>query len=357
MPISDTQHASPTSAAGNNAIDLTRLEPWLETNIEGFSGPVALEKFAGGQSNPTYRLEAASGVYVLRRKPFGPTLPSAHAVDREYRLISALHPIGFPVARAYALCIDPKVIGSIFYVMAFADGRSFWDGKLPDQSPKERRAIYQAMIGTLARLHMIDPAEVGLGDYGRPGNYFERQVSRWTAQYRAAQTDDVPEVEKLIAWLPATTPAQTRTSIIHGDYRIDNIIFAADAPKVSAVLDWELSTLGDPLADFAYLAMNWAMPAGDRGSGLLGVDFAATGIPSLEEATALYCDLTGREGVPELDWYFAYSLFRLLGIVQGIKKRFLDGNASSAQAERAGSRVAPLAAQAWDFAKRAGARA
>ncbi len=336
-------------------LDLDRLTSWLVANVAGFAGPATLEKFPGGQSNPTYRIGAASGIYVMRRQPFGRLLPSAHAVDREYRLISALHPLGFPVPRPYALCLDPEVIGSAFYVMEFAAGQVFWDGQLSGHAPAERRAIYEAMIRTLAELHRIDPGRAGLGDYGRPGNYFARQISRWTTQYRAAQTDDLPEVERLIAWLPTTVPEQTRSSIIHGDYRIDNLMFAADRPAVSAVLDWELSTLGDPLSDFAYLALNWVMPAGERGAGLLGVDFAATGIPTLEEMTVLYCGLTGRDGVPDLNWYFAYGLFRLLGIVQGIRKRFLDGNASSAAAEAAGARVPMLGTQAWLFAERAGA--
>ncbi len=339
-----------------DGIDLVQLECWLVDHVAGFQPPFAIEKFPGGQSNPTYRIDAANGRYVLRRKPFGPTLPSAHAVDREYRLIAALHPTGFPVARPDALCEDADVIGAPFYVMEMVEGRTFWEGAMPEQAPEERGAVYRSMIATLAQLHNIDPASVGLGDYGAPGNYFERQVARWTKQYRAAQTDDVPEVEKLIAWLPATLPPQERVSIIHGDYRIDNIIFAPDRSAVSAVLDWELSTLGDPLADFAYLAMNWAMPAGDHPATLGGLDLPALGIPSLDEVTALYCEATGRDGVPDLNWYFAYNLFRLVGIVQGIKKRFLEGSASSARAEEAGSRVPMLATQAWEFARRAGAK-
>jgi aminoglycoside phosphotransferase (APT) family kinase protein len=356
MAGADAANTTPHPASGED-LDLGALEPWLSAHVDGFRAPLRLEKFAGGQSNPTYRIDAESGSYVLRRKPFGAILPSAHAVDREYRLISALHPTGFPVARPYALCQDPGVIGADFYVMEFAEGRTFWDGKLPDQSPDQRRATYQAMIRTLAEFHAIDPQQVGLGDYGRPGNYFARQVSRWTTQYRAAKTDDIPEVDRLIEWLPTTVPEQTRASIIHGDYRIDNIIFDPTAPRIRAVLDWELSTLGDPLADFTYLALNWVIPAAERGASLKGIDFEASGIPTLEEATSLYCELTGRDGLPELDWFFAYNLFRLLGIVQGIKKRFLDGNASSAEAEQAGSRVPQLAQQAWAFAQRAGAQA
>ena len=338
-------------------IDIARLEPWLAAHVAGFAGPVSADKFPGGQSNPTYRLTAPSGAYVLRRKPFGRVLPSAHAVDREYRLIAALHPTGFPVARPYALCEDDGVIGSAFYVMEMVVGRTFWDGSLPDVSAADRRTIYEAMIDRLADLHAIDPEAVGLGDYGPPGNYFERQVRRWTKQYRAAQTDDLPEVEKLIAWLPATLPRQDRVSIIHGDYRIDNLIYSPGASSVSAVLDWELSTLGDPLADFAYVAMNWAMPSGEHNASIGGLDLDALGIPTLDDTTQRYCARTGRDGVPDLDWYFAYNLFRLLGIVQGIKRRALDGNASSARATEMAKRVPMLAAAAWGFARKAGAPA
>ena len=324
--------------------------------IPDVSGPVSLSKFPGGQSNPTYRVEAGNGTYVLRRKPFGPLLPSAHAVDREYRLISALHPAGFPVARPFALCEDDSVIGSMFYIMEHVEGRSLADGSLPGETPQTRSAMYRALVETLAQLHNFDPEAIGLGDYGRPGNYFVRQVGRWTKQYRAAQTDDVPEVEKLIAYLPDTVPEQTRTSVIHGDYRIDNAMFAPDGPQILAVLDWELSTLGDPLADFTYLARQWGRPAESGSAGLLGVDFEASGIPDLDEVVGLYCELTGRTGVPELNWYFAYNLFRLVGIVQGIKKRIIDGNASSDKAEATVARLVPLAQAAWDFARKAGAR-
>lgn len=328
-------------------LDGAALARWL-------GEPVArIEKFPGGQSNPTYRIETARGPRVLRRKPFGTLLPSAHAIEREYRLIAALHPTDVPVARPIALCEDPAVIGAAFYLMELVEGRTFWNGALPECEPAERGAIYRAMIETLARLHAVDPASVGLGDYGAPGNYFARQVGRWTKQYRAAQTDEIPEVERLIEWLPATLPQQDRTSIIHGDYRLDNLIYAPDRPDILAAIDWELSTLGDPLADFAYLAMNWAMPHGERGAQLGGLDLPALGIPTLEQATALYCELTGRTAVPDLNWFFAYNLFRLVGIIQGIKRRALDGNASSANAAAAAARIVPLAQQAWAFAERA----
>ncbi|WP_294332727.1 phosphotransferase family protein [uncultured Sphingomonas sp.] len=335
-------------------LDEIRLAAWGAANVPGFAGPLTVAKFPGGQSNPTYRVDSRSGSYVLRRKPFGTILPSAHAVEREYRLIAALHPAGFPVARPYALCEDRQVIGAPFYLMEMVEGRTLWDGSLPGMSPPERTAIYHAIVDTLAALHRIDPETVGLGDYGKPGNYFARQVERWTRQYRASQTDDLPEMERLIEFLPRTVPPQTRTSIVHGDYRIDNMIFAADRPEVLAVLDWELSTLGDPLADFSYFLMNWVTEPEGR-SGVKGLAGPATGIPTIEEMVARYCAATGSDGVPDLDWYFAYNLFRLTGIVQGIKKRMIDGNASSAQAAATVERLPGLASAAWHFAQRAGA--
>jgi len=347
--------SGPTPAAmASTDIDTGSLVEWMRDHVAGFEGPAAVTRLPGGQSNPTYRVEAASGRYAVRRKPFGPLLASAHAVDREYRLISGLHPTGFPVPAPFALCADDSVIGAMFYVMEFKTGRNFANGQLPGMAPEQRRAIYNEMIDQLAALHGIDPSAVGLGDYGKPGNYFGRQVDRWTRQYRASQTDDLAVVEKLIDYLSRTVPEQTRTSIIHGDYRIDNMIYAPDRPSVIAVIDWELSTLGDPLADFAYLAMQWTMPAG-LGAGLAGVDLKTAGIPTLEEAVARYCRLTDRDGLPDLEWYFAYNLFRLMGIVQGIKKRIIDGNASSPDAAAAAARVVPLAEAAWAHALAAGA--
>lgn len=337
-------------------LDEAALTAWMTNNVEGFEGPIQLTKFKGGQSNPTYRIDTPGKSYVLRRKPFGTLLPSAHAVDREYRLIAALHPTGFPVAKPYGLCADESVIGSIFYVMALADGRNLWDGALPGIAPEERRGIYNAMIDTLAALHSIDHEAVGLGDYGKPGNYFERQVGRWTKQYRASETEHMPEMEHLIDWLPQTLPTQDRVSIVHGDYRIDNMIFAPAEPRVIAVLDWELSTLGDPLADFSYLLMNWVTAPEGR-SGIAGLDLLALGIPTLDEAVERYCAATGRTGVPDLNWYFSYNLFRLAGIVQGIRKRILDGTASSAQAEATAARMPSLVQASWAFAQKAGASA
>jgi aminoglycoside phosphotransferase (APT) family kinase protein len=334
-------------------IDEVALGRWLEANVEGFQRPFQLTKFPSGQSNPTYRIRAASGDYVMRRKPFGKLLPSAHAVDREYRLLSALHPLDFPVPEPLALCDEPEVIGAIFYVMEMAKGRPYADGSLPDFDPATRRRMYEQLVETLADLHTIDPETAGLGDFGKPGNYFERQVMRWTRQYRDSETDYVPEMERLIAFLPSTLPEQSRTSIVHGDYRIDNVVYDGDG-TLTAVLDWELATLGDPLADFSYLAMQWAMPA-DGAAGLAGLDLEALGIPGLDEIVELY---SARSGVPvaaKLDWYFAYNLFRLAGIVQGIKKRVIDGTASHAQAAEMAKRVPMLAEAAWNFAVRAGA--
>ena len=337
----------------DSLIDEASLGAWLEANVEGFSGPYTLTKFPSGQSNPTYKISATSGEYVLRRKPFGQLLPSAHAVDREYRLLSALYPLEFPVPEPLALCDDPDVIGAIFYVMELAKGRPYADGALPDFDPATRHRMYAQLVDTLADLHTIDPVAADLGDFGKPGNYFERQVMRWTRQYRDSETDYIPEMERLIAFLPETLPEQSRTAIVHGDYRIDNVVFDGDG-TLTAVLDWELATLGDPLADFSYLAMQWVMPA-DGGAGLAGLDLPTLGIPTLDEVVKRYSERSGVPVVNKLDWYFAYNLFRLAGIVQGIKKRVLDGTASHAQAAEMAKRVPMLASAAWNFAQRCGA--
>ena len=342
------------------ALDEPRLLAWMVRNVEGFEGPLTVRQFRGGQSNPTYRLSTPMADYVLRRKPPGVLLPSAHAVDREFRVISALELIGFPVARPYALCTDEAVIGSMFYVMAEVKGRIFWNGALPGLEPAERRALYMAQLRTLAELHNTDPAAIGLDDYGRPGGYFARQIARWSRQYRASETVSIPEMDRLIDWLPGTAPADDRTAIVHGDFRIDNMIFDPAKAEVRAVLDWELSTLGDPLADFSYLLVNWVAPegagAGDASFGHL--DAAALGIPGVEEYADAYCRLTGRAGLPDLDWFFAYNLFRLAAIFQGIAGRVRDGTAASDNAVLYGDRAATAGRAAWDFARRsqAGAR-
>jgi aminoglycoside phosphotransferase (APT) family kinase protein len=334
-------------------IDTTALAAWLQALRPDLSGPVSTTKFPGGQSNPTYKLNVGRDQLVLRRQPSGKLLPSAHAVDREYRLMTALHPTGFPVPKPIALCMEASPIQTSFMVMQFVDGRIFWDGALPSQSPTERRQLYNAMVDTLARLHNIRPSAVGLEDYGRPGNYVERQVRRWTKQYRASQTDELHNVEMLIDYLAAGTPSQTDSRIIHGDYRMDNLVFDPGGPHVAAVLDWELSTLGDPVADFAYLAMHWVMPLDGR-CGLHGLNLEAAGIPTLEEIVARYSAATGRASLPDLRWYFAYNLFRLVAILQGVKRRMVDGNASNAAAEVSVRRIAPLAALAWEQAQLAG---
>lgn len=335
-------------------INEAALALWMRDAVASDIELKAVEKFSGGQSNPTYRIRSTGGSYVLRRKPFGNLLPSAHAVEREFRFISAIHPTGFPVPCPVALCEDETVIGSVFYLMEMVEGRTFWDGTLPEVPRTQRRGCYAAMIDTAAALHSIDHKAVGLGDFERPGNYIQRQVERWTKQYRAAQTDDIPEVEKLIDWLPRTLPEQTGVSIIHGDYRLDNLIYADDAPQVRAVLDWELATIGDPLADFAYLAMCWVLPRDGR-AGLAGVDLIEAGIPTLEDIIGRYCEVTGRGTLPDLNWYFAYNLFRAVGIVQGIKKRLLDGNASSDRATETIENLIPIARAAWAQARIAGA--
>lgn len=336
-------------------LDEARLGAWLDAHVAGFAGPFTVEKFPGGQSNPTYRIAAASGGYVLRRKPFGPILPSAHAVDREHRLLSALHPNGFPVARPYGLCEDDSVLGAPFYVMDLVDGVVHWDGRLDAVPRADRAAIHLATADTLAALHRIDPVAVGLDGFGRPDGFFARQVARWTKQYRAAETDTVEAMDKLIDWLPRTLPAQSGTTIVHGDYRLDNVIMAPDRPRIRAVLDWELATLGDPLADLSYLLLNWLLPGSEGGSWFGGVDLAEQGLPTMDEMVARY--RAGSDiAVPDsLEWYFAFGLFRLASIHQGIKRRMLDGIASSTEAARYAARVTPIAELAWQRALLAGA--
>ena len=359
--MADAEPTAPDLTSGTkpveerHRIDEAKLEAWLKANVEGYAGPLEVRQFKGGQSNPTYQLVTPDKKYVLRRKPPGKLLPSAHAVDREFKVISGLNKVNFPVAKAYALCEDDSVLGTIFYVMDNVEGRILWDLTLPDSQPAERRAIYEAKIATLAQLHNVDYAAIGLGDYGRPGNYFARQIDRWTKQYKASETQSIPSMDRLIEWLPQTTPADDQTSIVHGDYRLDNMILHPTEPRVVAVLDWELSTLGNPLADFSYLLMHWVMPGGERAS-LAGIeDFAAWGIPTVEEAVEQYCGLTGRDGLPELNWYFAYNMFRLAGICQGIVGRVRDGTAASAHAQTMEARVPALADAALAFATKAGA--
>ncbi|OCC24383.1 aminoglycoside phosphotransferase [Croceicoccus estronivorus] len=317
------------------AFDQHRLEEWLRTNVEDFGGLYAVEQFGGGQSNPTYLLRAEGRNYVLRRKPPGPLLKGAHAIEREYRLIDALYPTGFPVPRPFGLCEDGEVIGTPFYVMEHVQGRTFWDTAFPEVPREERAAYFDAMNEVIARLHTISPADVGLADYGRPGNYFERQIGRWSQQYlNDADAGRVAAMDELIEWLPANIPPGDDVAIVHGDYRCDNLLFHPTEPRVLAVLDWELSTLGHPLADFAYHLMVYHMPPGFS-TGLLGLDLKAQGIPSKADYVAAYCRRTGRDGIERLDFYLAFSLFRLAAIIHGIKGRMLRGNASSPHAAEA----------------------
>jgi len=339
------------------AIDAGRLERYLAEHLEGFAGPLTLRQFRGGQSNPTYLLDTPDAKYVLRRKPPGKLLPSAHAVDREFRVIQALRDSYVPVPYAYHLCTDESIAGTMFYVMSYARGRVLWETLLPGMAPGERRQIYNEMNRIIGALHSIDVTAIGLDDFGRPGNYFERQTGRWTKQYKASETDDIAEMNRLIDWLPAHLPDEGKTdeiSIVHGDFRIDNIVFHATGGHAMAVLDWELSTLGHPLADFTYHLMLWRMPPGGF-PGMAGADLATLGIPDEEEYTAMYCARTGRPGIENMDYFMAYNAFRIAAILQGIAGRVRDGTATSPRAKAMAASVRPLAAMAWSFAEKAGA--
>lgn len=332
-----------------HAFDTDRLADWLRAHVEGFAGELTVEQFKGGQSNPTFLLSAGNRKYVMRRKPPGKLLPSAHAVDREYRVISALAQTDVPVAKSYALCEDDAVIGTAFYVMDYVAGRILWDPALPDMTPTERTAIFTEMNRVIAALHNVDYAAVGLADYGKPGSYFSRQIDRWGKQYRASETEKIEAMDNLMAWLPANIPPGDETSIVHGDYRLDNVIFHPGEPRILAVLDWELSTLGHPLSDFAYHCMTWRLSPGQF-RGLQGHDLAALGIPGEREYVAMYCRRTGRESmIPAAEWeyYLAFNMFRLTAILQGIMARAMQGNAASQEAIETGKRARPLAEEAW----------
>lgn len=337
--------------------DVSRLRRFMEQEVAGFAGPLAVEQFKGGQSNPTYKLTTPGRSYVLRRKPPGKLLPGAHAVDREYRVIEALGRQGFPVAQAVALCLDEEVIGTAFYIMEMVEGRIFWDPTFPEIAREQRPAYFDAMNATIAALHGIDPEAAGLGDYGKPGNYFARQIGRWSKQYLGdEEAGRVGSMDQLVEWLPQNIPADDgEARIIHGDYRCDNMIFDPAEPRVLAVLDWELSTLGHPLADFSYHLMMYRMPAG-LSSGLAGLDLQALNIPSEEDYVAAYCARTGRSGIPDLDFYMAFNMFRLAAIIHGIKGRIVRGTAASAHADKMAESLEPLADLAWSQARRAGAR-
>lgn len=337
-----------TTAASD--IDAVLLATYLSQHIAGFSAPIAITKFPGGQSNPTYRLQTPHGDFVLRRKPAGTLLKSAHAVDREFQVLSALAGSNVPVAKAFHLCEDDSVIGSMFYIMEYVDGRVMWDPSLPGESHASRAAIYNEMNRVLACIHSLDIDAAGLSQYGKAGNYYERQMSRWVTQYRASETETISEMEHLIDWLVANTPADDgRVSLVHGDFRLDNMMFAKHDARVIAVVDWELSTLGHPFADLAYQCMQWRMPHQGELSGLGGLDREALGIPSEADYIAQYCSRMGIEGIDNWPFYLAFSFFRLAAILQGVKKRALDGNASSAKAMKMGAFVKPLAAMAIEL--------
>ena len=361
--MSNFDHFIGTRAVSEqHAFDTAALSAWLQQNLESFEGPLSVEMFKGGQSNPTYKLITPARSYVMRAKP-GPVaklLPSAHAIEREFRVMSALHGTGVPVAQMHVLCEDESVIGRAFYVMECVEGRVMWDQSLPELSKAERGAIYDEMNRVMAALHTVRPNDIGLSDYGKPGNYFERQIGRWSKQYVASITQPIPEMDRLMAWLPQNIPAMARdeslVSIVHGDYRLDNLMFHPSEPRVLAILDWELSTLGHPLADFSYHCMAWHIPPGAfRGIG--GLDVQALGIPTEADYIARYCERTGFATPQQLraDWnfYLAYNLFRLSAILQGIAKRVETGTASSAQAVSSAAGARPLAETAWRFAQQA----
>ncbi|MGM9489246.1 phosphotransferase family protein [Ideonella sp. YS5] len=356
------QYTGTKPVAASHAFDVAALEACLQDRLEGFAGPLSIEQFKGGQSNPTYKLVTPGASYVMRTKPapVARLLPSAHAIEREYRVMSALQGTGVPVARMHLLCEDESIIGRAFYVMEFVGGRVLWDQSMPGMQPSERGALYDEMNRVIAALHSVDVAAAGLADYGKPGNYFERQIGRWSKQYLASVTGANPAMDQLLDWLPTHIPASardsTQASVVHGDYRLDNLIFHPVEPRISAVLDWELSTIGHPLADFSYHCMSWHIPSGVF-RGIAGLDHAALGIPGERDYVRRYCERTGRADVDAVmaDWnfYLAYNLFRLSAIAQGIAKRVVDGTAASASARATGDAAPELARLGWQFAQQA----
>jgi len=358
--MSDTNNfigTRPVSA--QHAVDTAALERWLQPRLPGFAGPLTVEMFKGGQSNPTYKLITPQRNYVMRAKP-GPVaklLPSAHAIEREFRVMSALHGTGVPVAQMHVLCEDESVIGRAFYVMECVEGRVLWEQSLPGMDRAQRGALYDEMNRVMAALHTVKPDAIGLGDYGKPGNYFERQIGRWSKQYQASITQPIPEMDRLMEWLPQNIPAmardESRVSVVHGDFRLDNLMFHPTEPRVLAVLDWELSTLGHPLADFSYHCMSWHIPPG-MFRGINGLDLADLGIPTEDAYISRYCERTGiaQPEALKADWnfYLAYNMFRLAAILQGIAKRVEAGTASNEQAVKSAAGARPLAEMAWGFA-------
>ncbi len=327
-------------------MDIQTLDNYLSTYIDGYTGPIEISQFKGGQSNPTYLLDTPKKRYVLRRKPPGKLLKSAHAVDREHRVITALAETDVPVPKTHLMCEDPQVVGTPFFIMDYVEGRIFWEPLVPGLTRKERRDIYDAMNKTIAALHNVDYEALGLGDFGKPGNYIERQITRWIKQYRASETENIPEMNRLIEWLPAHIPESDETTIVHGDFRLDNLIYHPKEPQVIAILDWELSTLGDPLADFSYHGMIYRLPQ-NLFTGIGGADLNRLGIPGEEEYVSAYCRRTGRNEIANWNYYLAYNMFRLAAILQGIMKRHIDGTAASKQAEEMGKLARPFAEHGW----------
>jgi aminoglycoside phosphotransferase (APT) family kinase protein len=344
----DLELTKPTTrpVASQHDFDRGALAAYLRSQGRGFAGELRVAQFAGGQSNPTYLVTAGVHQYVLRRKPPGALLPSAHAVDREYKIMKALTDSGVPVPKVYALCEDPSIIGTAFFLMEYVQGRVFWDATLPGVASAERGALYDELNRVIAALHAVDYTAVGLADFGRPGNYLGRQIDRWTRQYRAAASEPMDAMERLIEWLPAHIPASDETTVVHGDYRIDNVIFHATEPRILAVLDWELATLGHPLADFAYHVMTWRVTA-DEFRGIKGAGLARLGIPDEAEYVDAYCRRTGRSAIDDWDYYLAFNMFRMAAILQGILARAIQGNATSSEALATGQRAVPMAQAGW----------
>lgn len=347
-------YAGTTAVRPEHRIDQAALEQWMQTNVDSYQGPLTVDQFKGGQSNPTYRLQTPARNYVLRRKPPGVVIKGAHAVEREARVMSALGTVDFPVPRIYGLCTDDSVIGSWFFVMDMVEGRVFWDASFADVPHNTRAQYMDAMNATLATLHQVDYTAIGLADYGRPGGYVKRQIDRWSKQYLEDElAGRYPAMDRLLDWLPQHLPATESVTITHGDFRADNMIFHPTQPTVLAVLDWELSTLGDPLADFAYHAMMFRMPPDILG-GIAGVDLDAAGLPTEQAYVQAYCERTGRTGIPDLDFYIVFNMFRFAAILHGIKGRVLRGTAASADAEAMGNRFSRVADIAWDQVKALG---
>ena len=354
MRIDRQQDFTGTLAAD---IPLAALEAYLISHVEGFAGPLVAERFKGGQSNPTYKLTTPNHVYVLRRKPAGKLLPSAHAIEREYRVTEVLAKAGFPVARPLHLCTDDLVIGTSFYVMNYVEGRVFWEPHAPGLSAEYRAAVFDSLNAIISRLHGFDVGALGLADFGKPAGYIARQIKRWSEQYRASETEKIEEMDRLISWLPGICPQDSGAAIVHGDFRLDNCILHPTQPQVIAVLDWELSAIGDPLADFTYHLMQWFMPVSETGAGvgsLLGHE-RDLGVPSLHSYISDYCRRTGRSSIADFEFYMAYNFFRFAAILQGILGRVRDGTAANPQAAAMAGQVRPLAETAWAFARKAGA--